>query len=333
MLKKMIRLSVVLSLVMVAVPLYAKTIKIATISPDGTLWMNEMRAGAKEIKKRTQGRVKFKFYPGGVMGSVENVLRKMRIGQLQGGAVTTGSLAGVYPDIDIYGLPYLFSSLDQVDYVREKLDQPLLDELEKKGYISFGFGEGGFSYMMSDSSLYTVEDVRKQKVWVPGGNKVGEAVFSSAEVSPVTLPVSDVLTGLQTGLVNTVITSPIGAIALQWHTRVKYVIDVPLTYITAMLVIDKKAFNKIKKEDQAIVREVMGEAFKRIDSANRRDNLAAQDALKQQGIKYVSLPQDSLDAWYAIGDKAIKKLQKNNSYSPAAYKEIMGHVTAAKSKQ
>ncbi|MCW8924278.1 MAG: TRAP transporter substrate-binding protein DctP [Gammaproteobacteria bacterium] len=333
MLKKMIRLSVVLSLVMVAVPLYAKTIKIATISPDGTLWMNEMRAGAKEIKKRTQGRVKFKFYPGGVMGSDENVLRKMRIGQLQGGAVTTGSLAGVYPDIDIYGLPYLFSSLDQVDYVREKLDQPLLDELEKKGYISFGFGEGGFSYMMSDSSLYTVEDVRKQKVWVPGGNKVGEAVFSSAEVSPVTLPVSDVLTGLQTGLVNTVITSPIGAIALQWHTRVKYVIDVPLTYITAMLVIDKKAFNKIKKEDQAIVREVMGEAFKRIDSANRRDNLAAQDALKQQGIKYVSLPQDSLDAWYAIGDKAIKKLQKNNSYSPAAYKEIMGHVTAAKSKQ
>ena len=332
-LRKLTQLCLILPLIAVASSINARTIKIATISPDGTMWMQEMRAGAKEVKKRTQGRVKLKFYPGGVMGSDENVLRKMRIGQLQGGAVTTGSLRSVYPDLDVYSLPYLFSSLEQVDYVREKMDQLLLDALEKKGYVSFGFAEGGFTYMMSDSSLYTVEDVRKQKVWIPGGNKVGEAVFSSAEISPVTLPVSDVLTGLQTGLVNTVITSPIGAIALQWHTRVKYVIDVPLTYIAAMLVIDKKAFNKIKQDDQAIVREVMRAAFKRIDAANRRDNLAAQAALKQQGIEYVTLPKASLDAWYAIGDKAIIKLKKDNSYSPAVYKNIMDYVSAAKAKQ
>ncbi len=330
--KNLFQFCLMSSLFIVMSSVTAKTIKIATLSPDGAMWMQEMRAGAEEIKKRTQGRVKFKFYPGGVMGSDENVLRKMRIGQLQGGAVTTGSLSGVYPDIDIYGLPYLFSSLEQVDYVREKMDQHLLDNLEKKGFVSFGIGEGGFTYMMSDSSLYTVEDVRKQKVWVPGGNKVGEAVFSSAKVSPVTLPISDVLTGLQTGLVNTVITSPIGAIALQWHTRVKYVIDVPLTYITALLIVDKKAFNKIKKEDQAIVREVMNTAFKRINSANRQDNLAAQEALKKQGIEYVSLPKESLDAWYAIGGMAIEKLKKDNSYSPVAYKMIMDHVAAAKVK-
>ena len=332
-LRKLTQLCLILPLIAVASSINARTIKIATISPDGTMWMQEMRAGAKEVKKRTQGRVKLKFYPGGVMGSDENVLRKMRIGQLQGGAVTTGSLRSVYPDLDVYSLPYLFSSLEQVDYVREKMDQLLLDALEKKGYVSFGFAEGGFTYMMSDSSLYTVEDVRKQKVWIPGGNKVGEAVFSSAEISPVTLPVSDVLTGLQTGLVNTVITSPIGAIALQWHTRVKYVIDVPLTYIAAMLVIDKKAFNKIKQDDQAIVREVMRAAFKRIDAANRRDNLAAQAALKQQGIEYVTLPKASLDSWYAICDKAIIKLKKDNSYSPAVYKNIMDYVSAAKAKQ
>ena len=193
-------------------------------------------------------------------------------------------------------LPYLFSSLEQVSYVRGKMDQFLLDGLDKKGFVAFGFGEGGFTYMMSDSSLYTVEDVRKQKVWVPGGNKVGEAVFSSAEVSPVTLPLSDVLTGLQTGLVDTVIASPIGAIAMQWHTRIKYVIDVPLTYVAAMLVIDKKAFKRINKEDQAIVREVMTAAFKRIDAANRQDNFAAQDALKKQGIEYHSIGRSAVGA-------------------------------------
>lgn len=329
--RKLMQLCLLLPLLMVST-VYAKTIKIATISPDGTLWMEEMRAGVREIKKRTQDRVDFKFYPGGVMGSDENVLRKMRIGQLQGGAVTTGSLTGAYADIDIYSLPYIFSSLEQVDYVRGRMDRFLLDELEKNGLVAFGFGEGGFSYMMSDSSAYTVDDVRKQKVWVPGGNKVGEAVFSSAQISPVSLPVSDVLTGLQTGLVNTIITSPIGAIALQWHTRVKYVIDVPLTYISAMLVVDKKVFEQLEKEDQAIVREVMTASFKRIDAANRRDNIAAEEALKRQGIEYITLPKDSLEAWYAIGDKAIKKLQADNSYSPGAYKMIMEHVEAAKAK-
>ena len=160
-LRKLTQLCLFLSLLIVVSQAGARTIKIATISPDGTLWMQEMRAGAKEVKKRTQGRVVFKFYPGGVMGSDENVLRKIRIGQLQGGAVTMGSLRGVYSDIDIYSLPYLFSSFKQVDYVRERLDQTLLDELEKKGFVAFGFGEGGFTYMMSDSPLYTAEDVRK----------------------------------------------------------------------------------------------------------------------------------------------------------------------------
>ncbi|MCK4710410.1 MAG: TRAP transporter substrate-binding protein DctP, partial [Gammaproteobacteria bacterium] len=172
-LKKLIKSSLLL-LMLVAPQVNAKKIKIATLSPDGTMWMQEMRAGAKEIKDRTQGRVDFKFYPGGVMGSDKSVLRKIRIGQLQGGALTSGSLTGIYPDIDIYALPYLFSTLEQVDYVRKEMDSFLLSELEKKGFISFGFGGGGFSYMMSDSSLYSVEDVRKQKVWVPGGNKVGE---------------------------------------------------------------------------------------------------------------------------------------------------------------
>jgi TRAP-type C4-dicarboxylate transport system substrate-binding protein len=328
--KKILKIGVIAILLTVFSPVNAKAIKIATISPDGTLWMKEMRAGAAEIKKRTQGRVTLKFYPGGVMGSDSNVLRKIRVGQLQGGAITLGSLSGVDPDIDIYGLPFLFSSLEQVDYVRNKMDESLIAGLESEGFVSFGFGEGGFTYMMSESPLRTVHDVRQQKVWVPSSSQVGEAVFSSAEVSPVTLPLSDVLTGLQTGLINTVITSPIGAIALQWHTRVKYVVDVPLNYIAAILVIDKKTFNKLKKEDQAVVREVMTAAFKRIGSSNRKDNIAAREALKNQGIEFITLSKESLAEWHVIGDKAMHKLEKENDYSDAVYDQIMINIEAAR---
>ncbi len=328
--KKILQLGLIALLLTVFVSANAKTIKIATLSPDGTLWMKEMRAGAAEIRKKTGGRVVFKFYPGGVMGNDSNVLRKIRIGQLQGGAVTTGSMSAIDPDINIYNLPFLFSSLEQVDSVRGKMDEILIKGLERKGFVSFGFGEGGFAYMMSDRPLRSMDDVRQQKVWIPLGNQVGEVVFSSADVSPVSLPISDVLTGLQTGLVNTVITSPIGALALQWHTRVTHVVDLPLTYLTAILVIDSSAFKKLKKQDQEIVREVMGAVFKRIDAGNRKDNIAARVALKNQGIEFISLSKESLAEWHAIGEKALRVLEKENKYSDAIYNQLKMNIEAAR---
>jgi len=311
----------------------ARVFKIATISPDGTFWMQEMRAGAKEIKKKTQGRVEFKFYPGGVMGSDDSVLRKIRIGQLQGGAVTAGSMTAIAPDIAIYELPYLFESLDQVDYVRSKMDAGLVTALEKKGFVSFGLAEGGFSYMMSDEPLQSVADVRGKKVWLPSNHDVGEAVFGSADISPVPLPLSDVLTGLQTSLIDTVITSPIAAIALQWHTKINYVMDEPLTYFSALLVIDKKAFNKLKDEDREIVRSIMSDAFKRINDQNRKDNAAAKQALMNQGIEFVRLTPDSAKEWREVGDKAIKMLEKQNKYSDKAYSDLMKYLDESKQAQ
>lgn len=308
----------------------ARVFKIATVSPDGTFWMQEMRAGAEEIKKQTQGRVVFKFYPGGVMGNDESVLRKIRIGQLQGGAVTAGSLVSINPDIAIYELPYLFDSLAQVDYVRSRMDAELIETLEKKGFVGFGLAEGGFSYMMSDQPLQTVADVRAKKVWLPSNHPVGEAVFKSADISAVPLPLSDVLTGLQTGLIDTIITSPIGAIALQWHTKISYVVDEPLTYFSALLVIDKKAFNKLEEEDRKIVRSVMSNAFKRIDEQNRKDNVAAREALMNQDIKFVRLSAESASEWRQIGEKAKAMLEKQNKYTDRIYQDLMQYLEESK---
>jgi TRAP-type C4-dicarboxylate transport system substrate-binding protein len=236
----------------------------------------------------------------------------------------------VAPDMSIYELPYLFDSLEQVDYVRERMDPELVSGLEQKGFVTFGLAEGGFSYMMSSEPLDSVASVRAQKVWIPSGSDVGEAVFESADISPVPLPLADVMTGLQTGLINTVITSPIGAIALQWHTKVNYLVDEPLTYFSAILVVDKKTFNKLSEEDQNLVREIMGAAFERIDAQNRKDNIAAREALKKQGIKFRHLSPESAEEWRKIGDKAIKKLEKENKYSEKTYNDLMQHLNTFK---
>jgi len=308
----------------------AATFKIASVAPEGTFWMQEMRTAAEDIGKKTQGRVKFKFYPGGVMGSDESVLRKIRIGQLQGGAVTASSLTSIAADIAIYELPYLFDSLEQVDYVRSKMDAELINTLENKGFISFGLAEGGFSYMMSNEPLQSVAEVRSKKVWLPNNHDVGEAVFTSANVAAVTLPISDVLTALQTGLIDTIITSPIGAIALQWHTKIAYVVDEPLTYFSALLVVERKAFNKLSEEDRQTVRDIMGQAFIRIDQQNRKDNIEAKDALKNQGIEFMQLSPASKEEWRQIGETAIKQLEKQNKYSDKAYNDLMKYLAESK---
>jgi len=302
---------------------YATVFKIATVSPDGTAWMQAMRAGTDEVQQKTAGRVVFKFYPGGVMGNDDSVLRKIRIGQLQGGAVTASALLDIAPDISIYELPYLFSSLQQVDYVRSRLDSRLMAGLEDKGFVGFGLAEGGFTYMMSDRPLDSVEDVRKQKVWIPDGSKVGEAVFSSADISPVLLPLSDVLVGLQTGLINTIITSPIAAIALQWHTRVTHVVDEPLTYFTALMVLDKDKFDRLKQEDQQIVREIMTRVFRTIDAQNRKDNIEAREVLIKQGLVFTPLSTKAKQQWHAIGAQATRELEQQNKYSKDIYDDMI----------
>jgi TRAP-type C4-dicarboxylate transport system substrate-binding protein len=302
--------------------LSAKTIKIATLSPAGTFWMKQMREGAEKIKEKTQGRVKFKFYPGGVMGNDENVLRKMRIGQLHGGAVTIGSLAQVIPDATIYGLPYLFSSLDDAEQIRKTTDPMLVQEYEKKGFITFGFAQGGFSYLMSSKPIRSLDDLRARKSWIPENSDVGLAVYRYVGVSPITLPLSDVLTGLQTGLIDTIVTSPIGALALQWHTHIKYVTDQPLNYLVGTMIVDKKVFDKISPADQVIVRQVMGDVYKKIDEQNKIDNIAARQALINQGIEFLKINDKEKAEWEKIDDLVIGEMIKKYKYNKQLYDAV-----------
>lgn len=304
--------------------------KIATLSPEGASWMVKMRLAADEINKKTNNRVKFKFYPGGVMGNDESVLRKIRIGQLHGGAVTDGAVADVYPDMGIYNLPYAFHSFKEVDYVRSRMDKVLLKGLEKKGFVAFGIAEGGFAYLMSKEPITSLADIRKRKVWAPEGDVIAQAVYKATNVSAIPLANSDVLTGLQTGLIDTFSSSPIVAIALQWHTKIKYFTDVPIMYFSAMLIVDKKRFNKLSSSDQKIVRKVMGRRFAEIDKQNRKDNRNARKALENLGIKFVSFKPGEMEKWKNASAQARQSLTGKGRYSSKMLKVFQKYLKAAR---
>ena len=221
------------------------TLKIATLSPEGSDWMKVLRLSAKEIEEKTSGNVKLKIYPGGVMGDDKAVMRKMRIGQLQGAVLTSGGLVNSYKDIGIYGLPMLFRSQAEVDLTRAQIDEVLMEGLEAKGFMGFGLAGVGFAYPMSQVAATNVSEVRKMKIWTPDNDLGALTAFEAFNISPIPLPYGDVLMGLQTGLINGIAAPPVGTLLLQWHTQVSYALDLPLLYVYGSFVISNKAFKKL----------------------------------------------------------------------------------------
>lgn len=306
----------------------AAVLKIATITPEGSQWMTDMRAGAKEIKERTDGRVQIKYYGGGIQGNDAKVLGKMRIGSLQGGAFTPTSLQALYPDLNLPGLPMMFESEEEAAYVRSFLDEKLKIGLEEAGFVSFGFAAGGFAVIMSNTPVRGLADLKGKRVWVPEGDKISYASMEALSLSPVTLPITDVLTGLQTGLLDIVATSPIGALVLQWHTKVKYITDMPLVYTLGFMAIQEKAFYKLSEGDQTIVNEVLTGMYENFDRTNLIDNKKAYEALLQpkMGIQVVSPQEDEFARIRDAVRVSNRKLGEQGDFSIVLYEEMLQHI-------
>lgn len=309
-------------------------LKIATMAPDGSFWVNELRSAADQISERTDGRVSLRLYPGGTMGGDQAVLRKIRIGQLHGGVLLGGGIAGgVDPDFDLYTLPLLFRSYDEVDYVRERMDQVLLNRLAGKGYVAFGLTETGFTYLLSVKATSNRQDLKGRKAWIPQGDPIGLAIVESAGLSPVPLPISDVLTGLQTGLIDTVAAPPVGALALQWFTKAGYFTDLPITYIFGATVISAKAFAKMSAEDQEVVREVMTATEGRLDKRTRSDNRDAREALAKQGVQFLTPTAETLSWWEGIAEKARARLIEDRGFDAGFVAEVEKLLGTYRSQQ
>ena len=182
-----------------AQPSLATELKIATSAPDGTAWMMILRQAGKDVASTTEQRVTLKFYPGGTQGDDRDVMRKMRIGQLHGGSIRTGVFGRTYSDIQLYNLPMVFRSMDEVDAVRRALDQDLIDGLGEAGYTAYGIVELGMAYAMSTREARSLVDARRLKVWAPKGDIPAIRLLEAFDIEPITLTIGEVLPSLTSG--------------------------------------------------------------------------------------------------------------------------------------
>lgn len=287
------------------------TIKFATLAPEGSTWMLTLREMDAELQDRSGGRIRFIFYPGGVLGDEIDVLRKMRIGQLHGGAFSGVGLGSALPSIRVLELPMLFRKAEEADFVTGRLEEYFARAFKARGFIFLTFAEAGPVHLFSQKAIRRRQDLNGLRIWAWHGDPLAAALFRAYRLSPVPLAFPDVFPSLQTGLIDAFYAPPLAAIALQWFSHVSYMSSEGYTRATGGMLISNARWETIPSELRMILRETTRQYAREVVIKTRRENQEALATLERHGIQMVDLdPVDrqqlyevSRDLWEEQADR------------------------------
>lgn len=300
--------------------------KVASLAPEGSVWAKRFRDFTDEVTEKSNGEIGFKIYAGGVMGDDRAMYRKMRVGQLNGGGFTMTGISEVVPDFRVLGIPFFFNSYDEVDQVKEKLMPRFEAEFDKHGLVLMALSEVGFVYTMSTMPITTLAELKQSKPWAPEGDPISQVLLETVGVTPIPLSIPDVLTSLQTGLINTTFNSYYGSIVLQWFTRISYITDIPFAYAYGAFVLDKKTFSKLPPQYAEMMKTVAKHHFDKLLNDTRKSNEEAKQVLIENGITFVKptqITRKELQNNYR--EMAVEKML-NSAFSKSIYTEVKTYL-------
>jgi TRAP-type C4-dicarboxylate transport system substrate-binding protein len=287
-------------------------LKLATIAPRGSFMtqvINEMDA---QIRQQTNNEVGIKLYYGGVQGDEEDVLRKVRLGQLHGGSFTGHGLGMIVSEVRVSELPFVFQNYDETDYVRNHLKEYMTRRFDEKGYVVLGWNEIGFVYNFSKVPIHSLEVAQKQKWWMWEGDPISHAMFDAFGITPIPLSITDVMTSLSTKLINTASITPYGAVAFHWYDRFEYMSEYPVTNVQGATLVCKRVWNKVSPENQKKIIDLCQPYFDRLNVHSRIQDKKSIAVLRKSGIKIAPFDADgstkTLDFIHSISKKARENL-------------------------
>lgn len=298
------------------------TIKFATVAPDGSTWMNVMKEYNAAVMKESDGKLGFKFYPGGIAGDEKDVLRKIRIGQYQAGGFTGVGMGEIAPEVRILDTPFLFRNSAEIDYIYKKFTPQFSAAFEKGGFEFLGWADVGFVYVFTQKPIYSAKDMQGVKAWMWQGDPIAQASFKVLHLSPIPLSITDVNSALQTGMINCVYSPPLAMIALQWFTNVKYMLDLPLANASGAVLISKSYFDKLPSDLQQILVKNGKIYLSKLTEDSRKDNQQAIKTLESKGITLTHPRSKSEVAYYYKTGEEARQMLVGKLYSAKLLNEV-----------
>jgi TRAP-type C4-dicarboxylate transport system substrate-binding protein len=296
--------------------------KIGSIAPSGSVWAQQFDKFVAEVKNKTDGEVGFRIYAGGVMGDDQAMYRKMRVGQLQGGGFTMTGIGEIVPDFRVMSIPFLFDSYGEVDHVLQGLLPNLIDKFRKKKLELISLTEVGFIYAMSTKPVSSIPALKNSTNWIPSGDPVSRALLTSLGITPVQLSIPDVLSSLQSGLVDTVYNSLYGSIILQWFTKAKYITDMAYGYAYGVFLLEGKSFAKLPEKYKELIHVAAAKHFPVLLEKTRISNRESRQVLIDRGVKFVKTDADTTRQLKESRDLSVKDLIKT-AFSPEIYQQTI----------
>lgn len=324
--KRIIQLLILLFCsLLISSPVYAQSkylFKVASIAPEGSIWTKRFRDFVAEVEEKSKGEVRFKVYPGGIMGDDRAMFRKMRVGQLHGGGFTLSGIGAVVPEFRVMGTPFLFRSYGEVDHVRNGLLPSFRKAFSQKGLELIAMTEVGFVYSMSTVPIATLDEFKETKIWAPEGDPLSVAYLETLSITPMSLSIPDVLTALQTGMVETVFNSLYGSIVLQWFTKTKYISDIPFAYAYGAFLLDSQKFARLPESYQMMIRKVAQKHFSLLITDSRKSNNDSRHVLQDNGLTFIIPEPATVEILHTEHDKTVQRI-KGKVFSSQVYQATM----------
>ncbi len=285
-----------------------RILSIATLAPAGSTWMRVLNAWNRELRLRTNNGLSLRIYPGGVQGDETEVIRKIRQGRLDGGSVTAVGLSQVHRPALTFQMPGMFRNYQALDAARVATASDINSAFDTAGFAFMGWADVGVSRVYSRVPVTVPNDLRGVHPYLWRDDRVMPAFYQEVGVSPVVLQLPEVLSALQTNRIDSFITTPSAANALQWSQRVTHMTDVNIAVVVGATIIRKSQVDALPADQQTILRETATQFHQLLISNLRRDEARTLTTQQTRGITHVAVTDAQRAQWTSLFDRTRARL-------------------------
>lgn len=285
-------------------------IKLGTLAPDGSPWHNLLKEMGEKWSQASEGQVKLKIYPGGIAGNESDMVRKLRVGQMQAAMITSVGIGDIHPAVKALSVPMLLRDIQELDYVVSKLAPKLEQNLAEKGFVVLNWGDAGWVKFFTQKPVKTPDQMKGIKVFAWAGDESAVEAWKICGFTPVVISSTDITTSLQTGMLEAIDTTPLAALSFQWFKYAKYMTDINWAPLAGATLISKQAWDKIPEALRPKLLEIARETGMRVKSEARKMESNAIATMKKNGLEVLSLSPAEQEEWRKAAQKAYPYIKQ-----------------------